>query len=333
MSAATMRACVVAGDATGTHDYQLKLVQIPPPIPSSGEVVIHVNYAGVNRADVLQCQGLYRAPVGTSEILGLEVSGTITALEEKVTGWAVGERVAALTNGGGYAEYVSVPQSQILRIPDALSLQDAACLPEALATAAMALVMEAKLQSGERVLLHGGASGIGMILIQVARCLGATVFATATTPEKKALIQRLGATPLSYDTEAFAASARLAMGGNGVDVIIDTLGGAYVEHHIRLLNPRGRMMSLAVLEGSNAVLPMGSVLMKNLHLIGATLRARSCEDKAVLMEYVRENLWKWVANGRIITQIDHIFPFVEAKKAHVRMENRLNCGKIVLEVS
>jgi NADPH2:quinone reductase len=331
MGAATMRACTL--EATDAPDYQLPLTEISCPIPASGEVLIRVQYAGVNRADVLQSQGRYRAPAGSSDILGLEVSGTIAALGENVKGWTVGERVAALTNGGGYAEYVTVPESQLLCLPESLSLQDAACLPEALATAAMALMMEAKIQEGERVLLHGGASGVGMILVQVARCLGATVFATASTPEKKTVIQNLGATALDYDAAHFATSARVAIGENGIDVVIDTLGGAYLEHHVRLLNPRGRLVSIAVLEGSSAHVPMGSVLMKNLRLIGATLRARSHDQKDALMETVRETLWKWVAEGRITARIDHIFPLAEAKKAHERMENRLNCGKIVLEVS
>lgn len=313
-------------------DGVLRISEQPVPSYGADDVLVRVTHAGVNRADLLQKRGQYSAPEGDSPIPGLEVAGHIAAHGANVIGWNIGEPVVALTNGGGYAGYAVVPAAQIIALPQRLSLAEGACLPEALATAAMALILEARLSAGDRVLVHGGASGIGIMMLQVARALGAMVFATASTPEKHALIRHLGGTPLSYDADGFADSARAAMGGSGVDVVIDTLGGPYIAHHIRLLNPRGRMVSIAVLEGSKATVSAASVLMKHLHWSGATLRSRSREEKASIMGIVRQTLWPLVASGMISPVLDSQFPLDEAEKAHERMENRLNSGKIVLEV-
>lgn len=313
-------------------DGVLRVVERPIPSIADDEVLVRVSHAGVNRADMLQKRGLYAAPEGDSPIVGLEVAGTIAALGSKVIGWSVDEPVVALTNGGGYADYVAVPAAQILALPRRLSPAQGASLPEALATCAMVLLMEAQVKRGDRVLVHGGASGIGVMLVQVARALGAELFATASTHEKHDLIRRLGATPLSYDSDNFAVSAKAAMGGTGPDVIIDTLGGPYVAHHVKLLNPRGRMVSIGVLEGSAATVSAASLLMKHLRWSGATLRNRSRAEKAAIMDRVRKELWPLLASGMVEPVVDTTFALADAEKAHERMENRLNSGKIVLEV-
>lgn len=309
----------------------LRLADLPLPVVSAGEVLVRVAYAGVNRADLLQKRGMYDAPGDASSLPGLEVSGYVAALGAGVSGLSVGTPIMALTHGGGYAEYVTIPASQAIAVPPSLSLAEAATLPEALATCAMALLIEAGLQDGERVLVHGGASGIGVIMVQVAVALGGTVFSTAS-PAKHSLIRTFGATPLAYDAEGFADSARAAMGGNGVDIIIDTLGGPYVAHHLKLLDIGGRMVSIAVLEGSKATISAASLLMKRLRWIGATLRSRSVSEKEIIMARVRASLLPKVASGAIRPVLDSQFSLAEAEKAHIRMENRLNSGKIVLEV-
>lgn len=324
-----MRVLAIIGEGA---DADLHEQRQPIPEPGKGEVRIRVAYAGLNRADIFQRQGSYRAPEGDSPIPGLEVSGVIDAIGEAVVGWSMGEKVCALTPGGGYAEYVVVPASHLLALPNSLSLQQAAALPEACATAYLALMREASARYGERVLLHGGASGVGLILIQVARALGAEVYATASTAEKRELVASAGAKPLTYDPEHFADTARATIGG-GVDVVIDTLGGLYMQQHLRLLNPRGRMVSLAFLEGPQAVLSMGPLLTRNLRWSGTTLRAQSPAEKAEIMEAVRKQLWPMVAAGHIRPIIDRVFPLDKAREAQDRMENRLNSGKIVLEVT
>jgi len=311
---------------------ELHVQRQPKPVPKPGDVLIRVAYTGVNRADLFQRLGSYRAPEGDSPLPGLEVSGSIEAIGEDVIGWSVGEKVAALTNGGGYAEYVAVPASQVLALPASLSLREAATLPEGLATAYMALMQEAEARYGERVLVHGGASGVGLLMIQVARAIGATVYATCSSPAKQQRITSLGATPLAYDSASFADSARKTIGGP-VHVVIDTLGGPYMQQHLKLLAHGGRMVSLAFLEGPQAVLSMGQLLLKHLRWSGATLRNQTPKEKAAIMEGVRKQLWPLVAAGHIKPFVDAVFPLDSAREAHDRMENRLNSGKIVLEVS
>lgn len=327
----TMQA--ITSDHSPNERHPCVIAHVPMPAVGDDEIRIRVAYAGVNRADILQRLGKYNPPAGDSPILGLEVSGIIDAVGAAVIGWSVGEPVAALTSGGGYAQFVSVAATQVLAKPARITLLELATLPEACATAYMALIQEANLTSGERVLIHGGASGVGIIMIQVARALGAQVFATASTPAKHALIQSMGATALSYDAEDFANSARTQMGGHGVDVIIDTLGGAYVAQHLALLNSNGRMVSLACLEGSKAEIPLGRMLMKHIRFSGITLRSRSAQEKAIIMEGVRKHLWPLIAAGYVVPVCDSTFPLAETENAHQRMENRLNCGKIVLEVN
>ncbi len=315
-------------------DGALTLTDAPRPEPKAGQVLIRVAYAGVNRADSLQKRGNYAPPPGASPLPGLEVSGTIAALGEGVSEWSLGEQVCALLPGGGYADYVVADSSLTLPIPAGLSLKEAASLPEAAATGWMALVGEARLKAGERVLIHGGASNIGVILVQIARALGAEVFATAGTQEKCALLTTLGVTAINHHDAPFDDQIRTKTGGAGVDIIIDILGAPYLARHFKLLNQGGRLVSLAFLEGNEvANLKISSLLTRQLTWSGTMLRNRALAEKAALIAAVRAQLWPLFARGEMRPVIDSVFALEKAEKAHERMEERLHCGKILLEVA
>lgn len=304
----------------------------PMPAPKPDEVLLKVRFAGINRADLLQVEGKYAAPAGASELPGLEVSGTIAAVGDKVIGWSVGEEVCALLSGGGYAEYVAVPAGQILSLPARITLKEAASLPEAVATAYMALGMEAGLKKGERVLLHGGTSGVGIIMAQVARAWGAEVYATAGSGAKCAMLEKLGIHAINHAKAPFAETLKSMT--DGVDVIIDTLGGPQLNTHLELLNKGGRLVSLALMEGALAEsLKMGRILMKHLTISGATLRSRTAEEKAAIIAGVHKTIWPLVSAGAIRPFTDQVFLLEDAEKAHQRMQERLHIGKILLEVA
>ena len=312
----------------------LTLTDLPRPQPAMGQLVIRVAYAGINRADSLQKKGMYAPPPGASPLPGLEVSGTIAALGAGTGDWAVGQEVCALLSGGGYAEYVVADAALTLPIPACTTLKEAASLPEAAATGWMALVVEGKLKAGERVLIHGGASNIGVLLVQMARALGAEVFATAGTEEKCRFLSTLGMTAIHHHHAPFDEQIRTHTGGAGVDVIIDILGAPYLARHFKLLNRGGRLVSLAFLEGNTAEhLKISSLLTRQLTWSGTMLRNRSLAEKAALMAAVQGHLWPRVTSGNIRPVIDSVFAFEEAEKAHRRMEERLHCGKILLEVA
>ena len=312
----------------------LKASYGPRPSPAAGEVLLKVAYAGVNRADLMQVEGSYLPPEGASPLPGLEVSGHIVALGDGVIGWSVGEPVCALLSGGGYAEYVAVPATQLLIVPQRLSLAEAATLPEACATATLALMLTARLKAGERLLLHGGSSGVGLMLAQIGRAMGAEVFATAGGLAKCAFVTALGVTAIDHQAGPFAEQLRTHPNGDGVDVIIDTLGAPQLATHLKLLRKGGRLVSLAMLEG-NVVeqLRLGSLLMKHLTLAGVTLRNQSGTEKAAIIEAVRRQIWPAISTGAIRPFVDQIFMLEEAEKAHARMQERLHCGKILLEVA
>ncbi len=315
-------------------DGQLVHATLPCPTLAAGEVLLKVAYAGVNRADLLQRQGLYAAPEGASPLPGLEVSGHIAKLADDVVGWGIGEPVCALLNGGGYAEYVAVPATQLLPVPARLSLQQAAALPEGLVTAYMALGLEAALRAGERVLVHGGSSGTGHLIAQTARAFGGEVYATAGSPEKCAMLTQLAITPINHRDAPFAEQLMAHTGQEGVDIIVDILGGPQLSTHLKLLRKGGRLVSLAVMEGAVAEsVKMSSILMKHLRLIGTTLRARSAAEKAEMVGQVRRHIWPLISTGTITPVIDQVFPLASAEKAHQRMEERLHLGKILLEVA
>ena len=328
---AMMRAMEVQRDGDGTR---LVLATLPVPTIAADEVLIRVAYIGVNRADILQRDGLYPPPAGASPLPGLEVSGTIAAVGDGVIGWSVDEPVCALLSGGGYAEYVAVPGTQVLALPHRLSLAEGACLPEAAATSVMALAQEAALAPGERVLLHGGTSGLGLILGQIARCWGAEVYATVGSAEKVAFLAPFGIQAIDHHASDFAAQVMQRTANEGVDVIIDTLGGPSVQAHFKLLRRGGRMVSLAMMAGPVAEsLSMARLVTHHLRWSGATLRSRSAAEKARLIDQVRGKVWPAVATGAITPVIDRIFPLENAEKALSHMQERLHLGKILLEVA
>ena len=311
----------------------LQLTSLPLPPVADDEVLLRVAYVGINRADLLQVQGSYAPPDGASPLPGLEVSGTVAALGKNVTGWAIGQKTCALLSGGGYAEYVSVPATQLLPIPENISLQEAATLPEAAVTSIMALAVEGELISGERVLVHGGTSGLGIILTQIAKSWGAEVFATVGSDEKLAFLKSFGIHGINHRASPFVDQVMQATNGEGVDVIIDTLGAPQLASHLTLLRKGGRLVTLAMLEG-NVVesVKIGGLLMKHLRWVGATLRSRTAEEKAAMVEMVREQVWPQLASGAIKPVVDSVFPLENAENALKKMQERLHMGKILLEV-
>ena len=321
--------------AMAIADGALSLAVLPLPTLATGEVLIRVAYVGVNRADILQIEGNYAAPEGASPLPGLEVSGWVAALADGATGFAVGDEVCALLSGGGYAEYVAVPASQVLSLPQRIDLKTAASLPEAAATSMMALVVEGKLNAGERVLIHGGTSGVGILMTQIAKSLGAEVFTTVGGPQKAEFARNLGITPIDHQSAPFAEQLMAFTQNEGVDLIIDTLGGPQLGNHLKCLRRGGRLVSLAMLEGAEipAATKMTRLVMNHLSWCGATLRSRSPAEKAALMALVREYVWPAIENGTITPHIDGCFALVEAKKALIRMQERLHMGKILLEVA
>ncbi|MBB3169011.1 NAD(P)H-quinone oxidoreductase [Simiduia aestuariiviva] len=301
------------------------------PHPAAGEVQIDVRAAGVNRPDVVQRLGRYPAPKGHSTILGLEVAGVITALGEGVTEWAVGDQVCALCNGGGYADTVCVPAGQCLPKPANLSFVQAAALPETLFTVWGNVFVRGRLQAGESLLVHGGSSGIGTTAIQLARALGATVYATAGSDEKCDACVALGAQKaINYRTADFVAELKHATEQRGVDVILDMVGGDYVAKNIDLAAMEGRLVSIAFLQGPEVQLNLLPVMLKRLTLTGSTLRAQSDQAKAALAQGLREQVWPLIESGNIAPVIAAEFPLAEVEAAHRLMESSAHIGKIVL---
>lgn len=323
-----MDAWRIADDGSGA----LLHSSLPLPRLTPGDILLRVHAAGVNRADLFQREGSYPAPSETRHIPGLEAAGEIVALGRNATGFKEGDRVAALIEGGGYGYYCAAPASQLLPLPTTMAYDQAAALTEALATNWLALVEIAGLQAGESVLLHGGASGIGTIGIQVARALGANVLTTAGTDAKCGVCRTLGAEAVNYKKEDFLAFVRAFTGGRGVDVVLDMVGGDYAERNIRALAPRGRMVTIALMRGAQATVPIGGMLMKNLTWQGVTLRSRTPREKAKTIREVRETLWPLVETGTIKPVIDRVFPFAEAEKAHAHMQEGLHIGKIILSM-
>lgn len=314
--------------APGDAD-QLTMTRRPVPVPRHDEILIRVAYAGVNRPDVLQRQGAYAPPPGASDLPGLEASGEIVGLGAGVTRWRKGQQVCALLPGGGYAEYVTCHADHALRIPRGLSLREGACLPETAFTVWSNVVMRGGLQGGERFLVHGGSSGIGMMAIQVAKALGARVFATAGSDEKCAAITAIGATAINYRTEDFVK--RLAPEG-GADLILDMVGGSYIPRNIRTLAPEGRLVMIAFLEGPKVELNFAQIMVRRLTVTGSTLRPQSDTAKAEIADELRKRLWPLIAAGALRITIDSEFQLKDAPEAHRRMESSNHIGKIVLKV-
>jgi putative PIG3 family NAD(P)H quinone oxidoreductase len=296
-------------------------------------VLIQVAAAGVNRPDLMQREGKYPPPPGASDIPGLEVAGTITACGSGAVRWRVGDQVCALVSGGGYAEYCVVPDVQCLPIPSNVDLVSAAGMPEACFTVWTNVFERGRLRSGESFLVHGGASGIGTTAIQMARAFGARVFATAGTGAKVAACERLGAErAINYKTTDFAPALMSLTGGNGVDVILDMVGGPYFSRNVDLLALEGRLLQIAVLQGAKAEVNLARVLRQRLTITGSTLRARSVDEKGAIADAVENAVWPLVHTGKIRPVVYATFPLQRAAEAHRLMESGSHIGKIVLTV-
>ncbi len=307
----------------------LKPVSRPVPLPGPGEILIEVAFAGVNRPDALQRAGAYRAPPGASDLPGLECAGRIAALGPDVSGWQVGDAVCALLPGGGYADYAVCPAAHALPVPEGVSLRDAACLPETCFTVWSNVVMRGGLTAGERFLVHGGSSGIGTTAIQIARNLGARVFATAGSAEKCAACTALGATAINYREADFVEVLRAEGGAN---LILDMVGGSYIPRDLKALADDGRLVFIAFLESPKAELNFAQVMLRRLTITGSTLRPQSDAAKAAIAAELRAQVWPMVAAGRLRPIHDSTFPLTEAAAAHARMESSAHIGKIVLQV-
>lgn len=324
----TMTAVVIEGKG-GPEVLQVQTIDVPQPGP--GEVLIAVKAAGVNRPDVLQRKGFYPAPKGHSTLPGLEVAGTIAALGDGVTRFKVGDAVMALANGGGYAAYCVTDARATIGKPASLSFEQAAAIPETFFTVWHNVVERGQLKSGELFLIHGGTSGIGVTAIQLAKALGASVFATAGSDEKCAACVKLGADrAINYTKEDFAEVIKAETEGKGVNVILDMVGGDYIERNIKSLGDDGRMVNIAYQKGSTATVDFMRVMLKRLTITGSTLRIRSAEVKGAIAAAVEREVLPLITSGKITIPIDSTFKLQDAAKAHERMESNQHIGKIVL---
>jgi NADPH2:quinone reductase len=314
--------------AIATINHQLTLIEHLMPQSAAGQILVKVAAAGVNRADLMQAQGKYPPPAGESEILGLEVAGTIAALGEGVTGWQVGDAVLALVGGGAYAEYCLVEQSLCCLQPDTLSYAAAASLPEVWMTAWLNLIYIGQLKAGQRVLIHAGASGVGAAAIQLAKSVGAWVAVTTSTPEKQAFCRELGADlVIDYRTQDFATEIKAA---GGVDLILDTVGGDYLAGNQRCLNRDGLIVVIGLLGGIEAQLNLGLMLVKRQRIQGSALRSQPLAVKSKLTEALRNEVLPRIASGEFKVTLDRTFAMADAQAAHDYVAANRNSGKVVL---
>lgn len=308
----------------------LRLKKGALPTFADDEVLIQVSAIGVNRPDILQREGLYPAPEGASPILGLEVAGVVAAVGKDAGPWRVGQRVCALTNGGGYAEFVNVPAKQCLSVPENIDFTVAAALPEALFTVWSNVYERGALGVGETLLIHGGTSGVGSIAIQMARITGARVYATAGTEAKCRVCEKLGALRgINYHDEDFVDVMK-QITGRGADVILDMVGGDYIQRNIQAAAKDGRIVNIAFQQGSVAKINFMPVMLKRLTLTGSTLRSRSKTEKALIARHVSRKIWPAVLAERIKPIIHKVYPLEEAATAHRELEEGGVVGKLVL---
>jgi NADPH2:quinone reductase len=311
----------------------LKVVDVPKPAPKPNEILVKVAAAGVNRPDLLQRAGHYPVPPDASPLPGLEIAGEVAGLGAAVKLWKVGDKVCALTNGGGYAEYCAVPETQALPIPKNVSMVEAASFPETFFTVWGNVYDRARLAPGETLLVQGGSSGIGVTAIQMAAATGNRVFATAGSAEKVAACVKLGAEKaFNYKTQDWSAEVRAATGGKGVNVILDMVGGDYVPRELKCLAEEGRLVFIAYLRGPKTELDIDTVMRRRLTITGSTLRPRSAEFKGSIARNLREKIWPLIEAGRIKPQVFKTFPLEGAADAHALMESSQHIGKIVLTV-
>ncbi|MEO8849624.1 MAG: NAD(P)H-quinone oxidoreductase [Casimicrobiaceae bacterium] len=311
----------------------MAIAQSPVPVPRDGEVLVRVAWAGVNRPDVAQRAGSYPPPADASPILGLEVSGTIVACAADVTQWHVGDEVCALVAGGGYAEYCIAPAAWCMAIPPSLSLQQAAGLPENYFTVWNNVFDRAHLVSGESILVHGGSSGIGVAAIQLAKAFGATVFTTAGSPAKVEFCAGIGADhAIDYRAQDFVAEIARITAKRGVNVVLDMVGGDYIEKNLKVLANDGRLAIIAFQKGSRVECDWVSIMAKRLTVTGSTMRRSPFERKRELAQELQRDVWPLFAAGKLKVVIDSTFALADAADAHRRVETSRHIGKILLEV-
>ena len=323
-----MRAITIPtpGDASA-----LVIHEVPTPDMAANEVLVQVAASGVNRADLMQRQGFYPPPPGSSAYPGLEVSGTVSVIGADVTGWAVGDQVCALLSGGGYAEQVAVPATQLLPVPEGVSLVDAAALPEVVCTVWSNLFMTANLQVGQTVLIHGGSSGIGTMAIQLARAVGARIAVTAATSDKLEACRTLGAEVLiNYREQDFVEVLAQATHGRGADVILDNIGAKYLARNVGALAVNGRLVIIGLQGGVKAELDISTLLRKCAAVIATSLRGRPLSEKAAIVAAVREHVWPLIETGEVKPVVHRAFPLAQAADAHRELEAGTNIGKVLL---
>ncbi|MDZ4380250.1 MAG: NAD(P)H-quinone oxidoreductase [Parvibaculum sp.] len=304
--------------------------EIETPTPGHGEILIRVAAAGINRPDTIQRMGLYPPPPGAPATPGLEVAGEVVAAGAGVTRWQVGDKVCALVGGGGYAEYCLAHESHALPVPKGFSMVEAAALPETFFTVWTNVFERGALKPGETFLIHGGTSGIGTTAIQLASIFGSTVIATAGSAEKCRACETLGAHAVNYREQDFVEEVKRLTGGRGADVILDMVGGDYIQRNIQAAATDGRIVSIAFLNGSTAEVNFMPVMLKRLTLTGSTLRPRGIEEKAALAAALEAKVWPLLDAGRVKPLIDKVFPLEQAADAHTLMEKSSHIGKIVL---
>ena len=308
--------------------------KVADPTPGPGEVIIDVAATAVNRADILQRQGHYAAPPGATQILGLECAGTISSVGAAISLDHIGEKVVALLSGGGYAQKVAVPFGQVMSVPQGLSLVEAAALPEVACTVWSNLDMTANLSDGEWLLIHGGGSGVGTAAIQIGRALGARVAVTAGSQAKLERCAQLGADVLiNYNEQDFVTQMLEATGGRGVNVILDNMGGSYLDRNVSVLARDGRLLIIGLQGGTKAELNINTLLLKNASVSATSLRGRPDSEKAAICSQVERNVWPWVAAGIVRPIIDRVLPMKDAAYAHQQLADGTVTGKVVLSVS
>ncbi|MBR9893353.1 NAD(P)H-quinone oxidoreductase [bacterium] len=320
---------VIADGAGGPE--VLRVTEIPRPEPGPGQLLIEVHAAGINRPDVMQRQGNYPPPPGATDVFGLELAGAVAALGEGVEGFAIGDRVMGLVHSGAYADWALLDAPIAIPVPEGMSMAEAGAVPETFFTVWSNVFERAALQPGETLLIHGGTSGIGTTAILLAKALGSTVIVTAGSDEKCAAARALGADhAINYRTQDFVAEARALTDGRGPDVILDMVGGSYMQRNIELLAADGRIAQIAFQQGSKAELDLLPLLMKRGTITASTLRARPVEMKARLARALTEHVVPLLASGAVRPPVDSTFPLADVAKAHARMDSSAHVGKIVL---
>jgi putative PIG3 family NAD(P)H quinone oxidoreductase len=325
-----MKAIIVRGDRKNP---QLVWEETADIVFGADEVLVAVRATAVNRADLWQARGAYPPPAGASKILGLEMAGVVREIGADVAGWRPGDRVCALLPGGGYAEQVAVPAGMLLRLPDEWTFAQGAAVPEVWYTAYINLFDEGQLQAGETALIHAGASGVGTAAIQLAVDADARAFATVGSAEKAERCRELGAEMVvNYKEQDFVVEVMTATGGEGVDMILDCVGGNYLARNVALLRRFGRLVNIANLGGTIGELDMGRVLGRRLRIIGSTLRGRPAAEKIAITRRFEAEVWPKLIDGRLRPIIDSVFPIAQAQAAHEYVQANRNIGKVILEI-